>query len=104
MKDASGEIANFDQEVAMWEGWEITCDLAAKDAGSRYIIEQHQTSRRFKDRDAVWSFMTCQILQGSDYHKDAVRLIRDHAASEWERMLNHCRLVLGVDLDALVSE
>lgn len=104
MTDQPDEIAAFDQENAMWEGWEITCDPASKDEGAHYIIKQHQTSERFKDRDAVWAFMACQTLKGSIYHATALRLIRDHTSAEWNRMVNHFRLALGVDLEALVAE
>lgn len=83
----------FDSTQALKEGWLISRTCGLSDPDETYRLERHDEANIFTDDAAAWANVATHALNGSEYHKEALRFIAQHNPKEFERIENHVAFI-----------
>lgn len=76
---------HFDQERAIGEGWAIFECIGL--SHEQWRIERMDEADIFKDDEEAWSYViNAALMQGSDYHLTALKIIEILNPAEFERI------------------
>lgn len=80
----------FDNTQAMAEGWAISECLGHDLPWQlQQMDDKEEFPNPFQGDGDAWTFVITKAAEGSDYHKDALRFLRDHCAEEFEDLVIH---------------
>lgn len=80
-------MSEFDNTIAMREGWCIT--NGANDSDDKWRLTKLDEMNVFTTDERVWEFVYSLARQGSFYHQTAIRYLEKECHEEFERIENH---------------
>ena len=80
----------FDNTQAFAEGWAIFhCGNHSHGPWQlQQMDDKDEFPNDFDGDEEAWTFVITKATEGSDYHKEALRFIRDHNSDEFDRLVN----------------